>query len=68
VLFPGDVLFQGSIGRLDLPGGNARDMEQSLQTLMALPDDTVVYPGHGPRTTIGDERRTNPFLRPGALR
>ena len=67
VLFAGDVLFRGSVGRVDLPGSNARDMEGSLQKLMALPDDTVVYPGHGPRTTIGDERRQNPYLRPGAL-
>ncbi len=66
-LFPGDVLFKGSIGRLDLPGGNVKDMERSLQRLMELPDETKVYPGHGPATTIGDERRTNPFLRPGAL-
>lgn len=67
VLFAGDVLFRGSVGRIDLPGGNIRDMEQSLRKLMTLPDDTVVYSGHGPKTTIGQERRTNPFLRPGAL-
>lgn len=67
VLFSGDVLFQGSVGRIDLPGGNRSDMQKSLQALMTLPDDTVVYPGHGPSTTIGEERRTNPFLRPGAL-
>ncbi len=66
VLFSGDVLFRGSVGRIDLPGGNGRDMQKSLQTLMTLPDDTVVYPGHGPSTTIGEERRTNPFLRPHA--
>ncbi len=66
-LFCGDVLFQGSIGRLDLPGGNVKDMENSLQKLLALPDETVVYTGHGPATTIGQERRTNPFLRSGAL-
>lgn len=67
VLFAGDVLFRGSIGRLDLPGGSVTDMEASLRKLMELPDDTIVYPGHGPSTTIGEERRTNPFLRPGAL-
>jgi hydroxyacylglutathione hydrolase len=59
----GDVLFAGSIGRTDLPGG---DMNQLLNTirsrLLSLPDETVVYPGHGPQTTIGRERRTNPFL------
>ncbi|HNY86537.1 MAG TPA: MBL fold metallo-hydrolase [Candidatus Hydrogenedentes bacterium] len=59
----GDVLFAGSIGRTDLPGGNYGQLLQSIRTeLMTLPDDTVVYSGHGPDTTIGVERRTNPFL------
>ncbi len=59
----GDVLFQGSIGRTDLPGGNFERLIRSIRDeLLVLPDDTVVYPGHGPPTTIGVERRTNPFL------
>ena len=59
----GDVLFQGSIGRTDLPGGSLERLLQSIhQELLVLPDDTVVYSGHGPATTIGVERRTNPFL------
>jgi hydroxyacylglutathione hydrolase len=64
VLFDGDVLFARSIGRTDLPGGNYRQMMDSIQrVLFALPDETVVYSGHGPATTIGDERRLNPWLR-----
>jgi hydroxyacylglutathione hydrolase len=59
----GDVLFQGSIGRTDLPGGNLEELLSSIQReLLPLSDDTVVYTGHGPITTIGDEKRTNPFL------
>jgi len=59
----GDVLFQSSIGRTDLPGGNHATLLHSIATeLMTLPDATVVHPGHGPSTTIGQERRTNPFL------
>ena len=59
----GDVLFQGSIGRTDLPGGSYERLIQSItEELLVLPDATVVYPGHGPETTIGRERRTNPFL------
>jgi glyoxylase-like metal-dependent hydrolase (beta-lactamase superfamily II) len=59
----GDVLFAGSIGRVDLPGGNGQQLLQSIKTkLLTLPDDTVVYCGHGPATTIGDERQSNPFL------
>lgn len=61
-LFAGDLVFAGSIGRTDLPGGNPRDMTASLQRLIALPDDTLVYAGHGPDTTLGDEQRTNPFF------
>ncbi|MBX0292482.1 MBL fold metallo-hydrolase [Hymenobacter sp. HSC-4F20] len=60
----GDVLFQGSIGRTDLPGGDYATLIASIKSeLLTLPDDTVVYPGHGPATTVGQERNTNPFLR-----
>lgn len=63
VLFAGDTLFAGSIGRTDLPGGDVRQMARSLRTkILTLDDDTVVLPGHGPTTTIGRERATNPFL------
>lgn len=59
----GDVLFQGSIGRTDLPGGSYPQLIESIKTkLMTLSDDTIVYSGHGPETTIGAERRSNPFL------
>ena len=59
----GDVLFQGSIGRTDLPGGNYETLINSIKTkLLPLPDETVVYPGHGPATTIGVEKVSNPFL------
>ncbi|MFZ0820695.1 MAG: MBL fold metallo-hydrolase [Candidatus Acidiferrales bacterium] len=62
-LFAGDTLFAGSIGRTDLWGGSTEDILKSLHTkLLVLPDDTVVFPGHGPVTTIGDERESNPFL------
>jgi glyoxylase-like metal-dependent hydrolase (beta-lactamase superfamily II) len=58
----GDVLFQGSIGRTDLPGGNFKQLIDSIHTkLFALPDDTVVHCGHGPSTTIGEEKESNPF-------
>ena len=63
VIISGDVLFQNSIGRFDLPGGDYETLMQSIFTkLLTLPDDTMVYSGHGPATTIGDERRHNPFL------
>ncbi|NUM54398.1 MAG: MBL fold metallo-hydrolase [Candidatus Hydrogenedentes bacterium] len=59
----GDVLFAGSIGRTDLPGGSYPQLIQSIRTkMLTLPDVTIVYSGHGPETTIGVERRTNPFL------
>ena len=61
-LFTGDLLFAGSIGRTDLPGGDHAAILRSLARTLTLPDETVVLPGHGPQTTIGDERRTNPFL------
>lgn len=62
-LFVGDTLFAGSIGRTDLPGGDHPVLIASIRTvLFAFGDDAIVYPGHGPNTTIGQERRTNPFL------
>ena len=62
-LIAGDTLFAGSIGRTDLPGGSFEKILQSLHgTVLALPDETVVVPGHGPLTTIGEERESNPFL------
>jgi hydroxyacylglutathione hydrolase len=62
-LIAGDTLFAGSIGRTDLPGGSFDKIIRSLHTrVLALPDETEVVPGHGPKTTIGDERATNPFL------
>ena len=63
-LFTGDTLFQGSMGRTDFPGGDLTAMQLSLQRLSQLPPSLAVYPGHGPASTIGDERRWNPFLRP----
>jgi glyoxylase-like metal-dependent hydrolase (beta-lactamase superfamily II) len=62
-LIAGDTLFAGSIGRTDLPGGSTQKIMRSLHhTVMALPDETVVVPGHGEVTTIGEERESNPFL------
>jgi glyoxylase-like metal-dependent hydrolase (beta-lactamase superfamily II) len=63
-IISGDVLFQGSIGRTDLPGGDTDTLMQSIKTkLFTLPPDTVVYSGHGGSTTIGDEMKTNPFVK-----
>ncbi|MBN2310410.1 MAG: MBL fold metallo-hydrolase [Candidatus Hydrogenedentes bacterium] len=63
IVVAGDVLFAGSIGRTDLPGGNHAQLLESIRTkLLTLPDETTVYPGHGPTTSIGAERRGNPFL------
>jgi len=62
-LFSGDTLFAGSVGRSDFPGGDARELRDSIYTKLApLPDDTRVHPGHGPDTTIGRERQVNPFF------
>lgn len=62
-LIGGDILFAGSIGRTDLPGGSYDDLISGIKArLMTLPPDTIVYPGHGPATTIGHEMRSNPFL------
>ena len=64
VLFDGDVLFYQGVGRADLPGGDWLQLLDSIQrVLMVLPEDTVVYSGHGPATTIGEEKRLNPYLR-----
>jgi len=66
-LFVGDVLFAGSIGRTDLPGGDFDALVEGVrERLFGLPDETVVHPGHGPDTTIGQERRMNPFVGDGA--
>jgi len=63
VLFSGDTLFFGGVGRTDLPGGNWKDLEASIRgKIMTLPDPTVILPGHGPWTTVGQEKETNPFL------
>lgn len=63
VAFSGDVLFQGSIGRFDFPGGDYQRLMRSVrEVLLPLGDDTIIYPGHGPATTIGQEKRWNPFL------
>jgi glyoxylase-like metal-dependent hydrolase (beta-lactamase superfamily II) len=63
VVFGGDVLFAGSIGRTDFPDGSFEELAAGIHTkLFTLPDDTIVLPGHGPATTVGDEKRTNPFV------
>lgn len=63
ILISGDTLFYGSVGRSDLPGGNHKQLIQSIiQNLMTLKDDVVVYPGHGSSTSIGFERKKNPFI------
>ncbi|HEV3476968.1 MAG TPA: MBL fold metallo-hydrolase [Rubrobacteraceae bacterium] len=68
VVFAGDALFAGSVGRTDLFGGNMEVLMRSInERLMTLPDETQVFPGHGPQTTIADERRHNPFLQGGRL-
>ena len=63
ILFSGDSLFRMSVGRTDFPGGDARQLVRSIRTkLLSLPEDTVVYPGHGEPTTIGEEAAANPFV------
>jgi hydroxyacylglutathione hydrolase len=65
-VFTGDTLFAGSIGRVDLPGGSGTQIIKSLrENLAALPDKFIVYPGHGPKSTIGEEKKNNPFLQKG---
>lgn len=63
VVFTGDTLFHMSIGRTDLPTGNLEQLEASVRRLYTLPDNTTVYPGHGIRTTIGYEKKNNPYVR-----
>jgi hydroxyacylglutathione hydrolase len=68
LVFAGDALFAGSVGRTDLPGGSMEVLMRSInERLLTLPDETRVLPGHGPETTIGEERAHNPFLRGGGL-
>ncbi len=63
LLFGGDVLFAGSIGRTDFPGGSRRQLQEGIEKkILTLPDNTRVFPGHGPETSIGEERNGNPFL------
>ena len=62
LLFTGDTLFAQGVGRVDLPGGNLEQLLQSIQHLFTLPEDTTVYPGHGPYSTIGAEKRDNPYI------
>jgi hydroxyacylglutathione hydrolase len=63
LIFSGDTLFAGSIGRTDFPGGSNSDMQLSLQKIVSLPDYLLVYPGHGETTMIGEEKRINPFIK-----
>ncbi|MCD6288796.1 MAG: MBL fold metallo-hydrolase, partial [Candidatus Hydrogenedentes bacterium] len=66
VAFVGDLLFAGSVGRTDLPGGSWPDLLKSIKTkIFVMADDVVVYNGHGPSTTVGRERKSNPFLQGG---
>jgi hydroxyacylglutathione hydrolase len=63
-LIAGDTLFSGSVGRTDLPGGNSAEIARSIRDkLYTLPEDTIVFPGHGAETSIGREKRSNPFVR-----
>ena len=63
VLIGGDVIFKGSVGRTDLPGGNTNELMDSIkQKILPLPDSTIIYPGHGPETILGDEKKNNPFI------
>ena len=62
LIFTGDTLFAEGIGRTDFAGGSDRDMQQSLQKLVQLPDNLLIYPGHGPTSIMGEEKRVNPFL------
>ena len=67
-LLSGDLIFAGSIGRTDLPGGSMEQLLASVkEKVFPLPDSTVIYPGHGPETTVGEEKRTNPFFQSGTF-
>ena len=66
LIFTGDTLFQGSIGRTDFPESSEQEMMRSLETLSKLPNELVIYPGHGPKTTIADEKLSNPFMKPNS--
>ena len=69
IVFSGDVVFAGSVGRTDLPGGDQATMLRTLQDIvLALPDDTALLPGHGDQTTMAAERAQNPYLQPAFLR
>lgn len=63
LFFGGDVVFQGSVGRVDLPGCDPQAMKRSLETVKQLPEETMILPGHGPTTTVEREKKSNPFLR-----
>jgi glyoxylase-like metal-dependent hydrolase (beta-lactamase superfamily II) len=66
--FVGDLIFAGSIGRCDLPGGSERVLLKAVrEKIFTLPDETVLYPGHGPETTVGEEKASNPFFREGGI-
>lgn len=63
IVFTGDTLFAGGVGRTDLPDGSYQDLQKSIkEKLLILDDDKIIYPGHGPSSTIGEERRTNPYI------
>ncbi len=62
-LFTGDLLFQGSVGRTDFPDSSYADLLESLKKIAQLPDETLVYPGHGPATVLGEEKQTNSFMK-----
>jgi glyoxylase-like metal-dependent hydrolase (beta-lactamase superfamily II) len=69
MVFVGDTLFAGSIGRTDLPGGDYEELIRNVkEKIFPLGDDVVIYPGHGPKTTVGREKRSNPFFASGGAR
>jgi len=67
-VFAGDTIFAGGVGRIDLPGGNFTDLQNSIrEKLLTLPKEVIVHPGHGPDTTIGKEKKSNPFINPDSI-